>query len=227
MLSNRSTILLVIMAFVSFPACSDSGAPSPFAEESHGGTDADDQLVAYGIPDPLRKRTHDVTPQDVTAFGALRVQALQLITSDAPFALRDRSVRALLKENDAFALAHYVEQFAAVRMLQEALREDDNRNIEAIAFYSDILVENESPEADLLLGALTALAGRWTTDRIARAAASTIESGLLWTEKVCPGCNVRQGKAPDDTFAAEDPAVITKRTQIVSAVAGLQTLARP
>ncbi len=220
----KNLVLTVpLLALITVAACVDAPpfvADVPDDERAHV-----ESAIAYGsgagpLPDDVDAASHRIE------YARLRARLLEIVNRDEPFADRDRATRVMLTEYRSFPLAGYLRQFAAVNLLSEVL--DGHRPDEtgAIAYYTDALMDEGSPEAALIHRALQRLESQWSDERIRTSARSALENAVAWAEKVCAGCS------PDAKVAAGSMAVgrqdlIAKRAEVMSAALELQKLAGP
>jgi hypothetical protein len=87
----------------------------------------------------------------------------------------DRKIREVLEANVSAPQSFATEQIAASKMLTLRLFEGElsSDKREAIAYYTELLLKNEHPGADIIAEALQALDGKWSKQQISRAAART------------------------------------------------------
>ena len=137
--------------------------------------------VSYGMAPPSAENIPDfsgMTDSEKEAFFAAMHEAQIAITEAASRAETwgeaDGLVRRALAEalaSKANLPAYQVETLAATHMLNRAFsREASAAPTDDIAYYTDMLVRNDSPNAPLLSNALHALDGTWGAAKIRRAA---------------------------------------------------------
>lgn len=87
----------------------------------------------------------------------------------------DRAVRDILRSNSSSPHLYALEQVAASTMLGRWLLDGkmSPERKQAIGFYTERLIENNSPDAALVQRSLEALQGTWSPARIAQAAEQT------------------------------------------------------
>lgn len=71
------------------------------------------------------------------------------------------------------------EQFVAHRMLYLLLK-DQSASQETIAYYTDLLVQEKSPHADIIHEALGVLEGHWTEEQVKAATNKAIANAEAW-----------------------------------------------
>lgn len=102
-------------------------------------------------------------------------------------------------------------QMVASVMVQRHLDAEDP-DLDAVGRYTQMLLDDESPNAHLLVRALPALESTWGETRVAAAAEKGRTDATLWLDQTCPACNasaLRSGQ----TDMAQDAASGTRDTQ--------------
>lgn len=117
-----------------------------------------------------RKRNADQRHADFRAFE-------KAVSTAAGWKEADRRVRALLEESSP--VPHYRrEQVAADWMFKEWLLQDksSSKKQKAIAFYTNLMIENRNPQAQVIQPALQRLEGHWSESHIAEAAGTAFHA---------------------------------------------------
>ncbi|NNE46478.1 MAG: hypothetical protein HKN37_07445 [Rhodothermales bacterium] len=216
--------LIAMTCLMGSVACSDSVSLST----QTGDFAADDApsiaVTAFGVPDARPDPADQRSPEEQQIqYAELRAEVLAILSGPSSFTERDLRLREYLTNHRNFSLAHYLEQFAATRLLREATGTADQERIEAIDHHARVLLRNGSPEAKLILIALQQLCGTWSTDELQRAARISMERGLAWAEKVCSTCDARGQDIRMAPLA--DEMLERKREEIIAAATQLQELA--
>lgn len=108
----------------------------------------------------------------------------------------NREVREQIASIAQDPYAFELEQFAAHQMLSKYLLrgEEVPEKKDAIAYYTELLLRNEYPDAEIISNALEALEGKWTRSQIARAAAQTAKHAREYLKQnPCKPCLERAG----------------------------------
>ena len=217
--------LLVIATL--FAACQDSTSPV-------SGTDSD------AAPMLTDFSAHILAPEAFTG-GEISEEERAMI---AQFSVEDQIMMTqLIQEAGSWMDAHnemqkalrvssrlpdYVrEQRAAVFMLRAAGSLDELRDEEreGVAVYADLLAKHRSPEAALMVEALSLLDGYWTDDQIQVAAASSLEGANTFLENryYCDDCPASKTNAGGSEAIqhAQDAFI----TEILGSITQLSVLA--
>jgi hypothetical protein len=205
-------------------ACSDSVSLSTQTGDLVAVDAPPIAVTAFGVPETRTDPANERIPEEQQSqYAESRAEVLAIISSPSSFTERDRRLREYLADHRDFSLAHYLEQFAATRLLREATETVNPERIQAIDHYTRVLLRNGSPEAKLILIALQQLRGTWSRDELQRAARISMERGLVWTEKVCSTCDARSQDSRKAPLA--DEMLERKREEIIEAATQLQELA--
>ena len=119
-------------------------------------------------------------------------------------------INAILKENSINKFKYYLEQIIANKMLSIHLLSVDATydydRIEAVEFYTELLLKNNHPNAHIILDALEVLDGYWPYDRIIQAA----DDALLFAEEYLSKQNFREvaGMDKESTGLLKDKQMI-------------------
>lgn len=100
-------------------------------------------------------------------------------------------------DSDMEAPPYLREQMASVRMLETLFATEDRspEALEAIAYYTEFLVEHRTPEGGLLIHALKTLSATWAPEKVAAAAARGVEGVDAYLAKryYCEACTGKKG----------------------------------
>lgn len=164
----------LLASFLLLAGCDDTIAPKPAKT-----LDGINHTFASGIPEEAnppavaelppeeRRKLHRQFLNNMRAFRKAALSA-------SSWREADRRTRALLKESSPYA-QYMREQLAADWMLKRWLLEGDSspQKQEAVAFYTNLMLENQNPQAQIIQPALQQLKGKWSEKRIAKAASAT------------------------------------------------------
>ncbi len=143
------------------------------------------------------------------------VAIFQIIGNAADWQAAHASMKAYI-ESDTEAPPYLREQMASVRMLETLFATEDRspEALDAIAYYTEFLVEHRTPEGGLLIQALQTLEKTWTPEKAAAAAARGVEGVDAYLAKryYCEGCSGKKGGLSsvniESVQAAEDVFLI-------------------
>ena len=139
----------------------------------------------------------------------------------------DLAVREELTRFEEHPMRQKVEQLVAHTMLRERLlsTETSEEKLEAVGFYTRLLVDNDNPDAAVVLPALQALDGYWTGDEVASYAEKSSQLAEAWLDRnFCEEC-VTKGAGKNATTNEALDARQRRAYQIQSAVPELEALA--
>ena len=151
------------------PPSQEEGTPPPISDASMRG---------YGSPSQ-----ESLSPGgfDIEALADEMAKFDQKVASASNWKKAHQEVRDLLDASSS-APQFVREQAAAHAMFREYLNTDQWRKnfteekANVLGFYTQLLVENRSPESDLVSAGLQALRGHWSKQRIASAAETTLRA---------------------------------------------------
>lgn len=154
-----------------------------------------------------KKSAADITPEEIQEvqeaeqrIGVPRARMLAAILKSESWQEADREVRQILPTIADKPLAFRVEQSIANRMLKIRLLNDEpvGEKREAIAFYTELLLRNANPDAELVLQALTILEYSWARKEIAQAARQTAKAAREYLKSnPCKPCLEKVKLRPD------------------------------
>lgn len=224
-MNTRMSISAVMLLALVTAGCADSLSPTTGLNAADND-DRSEHLIAYGLADDATAVSPGTEGELFEEYGRLRAAAMDIVRGDQPLPVRDRELRALLSANHGFGLSHYLEQYASVQILREAIQHPGGTALETVDHFTGRLIDSASPEAELIHACLQRLTGHWDDDRVRLAAERTVERSLRWAEKVCSSCDA-PGRLPDAAKAIHLTNLDSKRRRIVEAAGHLQRLAGP
>lgn len=130
-----------------------------------------------------------------------KVRIMRAILKSKSWQETDRKVREELGSIAQDPYAFVLEQTSAHRMLSEHLLrgEEVSEKKEAVAYYTELLLRNEYPDAEVLSNALEALEGTWSPSQLARAATQTAKHTRDYLrQNPCEPCIEKSGMGPAD-----------------------------
>ena len=129
----------------------------------------------------LREEAHDATRR-----------AEEIIGQGSHWKEADIAVRRLLKEYSTHRMRQQIEQLAAHKMLTYWLLEEEQNQeqlLEALGFYTSLLIDNRNPDASIILPALQELDGYWQATQIASKAQEAHSLATAWLKRnPCEEC---------------------------------------
>lgn len=168
--------LSLVVSLIGLAGCDEENPPSQEADTPPPLTDA--SMRAYGNPTPgaftpgelsaesIQEETAKIDRRATTADGWKNaheeVKGLLEASSSVPKFLREQ----------AAAHAMFREYFSD----EEWRRDITEEKAEALGFYTGLLVENQSPESDLVYSGLQGLEGHWSEQQISGAARKTLQA---------------------------------------------------
>lgn len=198
LIALASTIVLTTLVGCEAQTSDPAPLEAPYAVE----------FSPAGTPAALLESTTEVERQEMfrrtvevmaSPIGPYEVAA-QMLRAAVPVQEKDPYVRELLDAHLGPEWT-YLRQTLAHPMLELHLRSETG-DIEAIARYASVLVETETPSADLLAQALPLLEEVWTADRRAEAARVAVAASEHWLQRVCVDCTAR--RATDGAVHADE-----------------------
>ncbi|WP_457652448.1 hypothetical protein [Rhodocaloribacter sp.] len=214
---------LLLLGTVLLAGCGEAIFESP-------GVEPEPTFNIFQAPDV---KLFEMSKAEVSAFfkanETVRQKGEQIIESAASWQDAHRELTELLqsKQGDATSPAR---QILAARMLEERLlpAPESEAKLQALSFYTTILLDAKNPDASILLPALRQLADHWSGEKIAEAVGATRERAQVYLdhnrnllERVegCAKCNAQKRatfKAPEGAEAAQ----VHRLAQIDAALAG-------
>lgn len=119
------------------------------------------------------------------------IRAEQLIDQSPGWQEADGAVRRLLKEYNTHPMRQQIEQLAAHKMLTHWLLEEERNQeqLEALGFYTALLIDNRNPDASIMLPALQKLDGYWEAKQVASKAQEAYALATAWLKRnPCEEC---------------------------------------
>ncbi len=215
------TLTLVIGAVAL--ACTEPDGTIVAGSPGQAGDETTVTLFGSAGIDPVsRNATEENHRAALTRYGEVRAAVIDAISAGGTAHEVEARVSNVVASSGVFVYRPYVEQYAACRLLEMWLSEDAPAYAH-IERHTSTLLRHSNPDASLLLPALTKLRDVWTEARIRAAARETIQRATRWSQKVCPDCHAKEVVGA----AGSSPAVSQKRTDVVSAIAALESLAGP
>jgi hypothetical protein len=175
----------------------------------------------------------EMSKAEVSAFfkanETVRQRGEQIIESAGDWQDAHRELADLLQSNQGDATSP-ARQIIAARMLEKKLlpAPESEAKLQALSFYTTILLEAENPDASILLPALRQLTDHWSGERLAEAVAATRERAQVYLDRNrnlldrvegCAKCSAQKRatfKAPKGAEAAQ----VHRLAQIDAALAG-------
>ena len=169
-------VFSLIVSAVGLTGCGEERPPSQ--EEGTPPPISDASMRGYGSPSQ-----ESLSPGgfDIEALADEMAKFDQKVASASNWKKAHQEVRDLLDASSS-APQFVREQAAAHAMFREYLNTDQWRKnfteekANVLGFYTQLLVENRSPESDLVSAGLQALRGHWSKQRIASAAETTLRA---------------------------------------------------
>lgn len=187
---------------------------------------------AAGIPEAIeqpsnrslaeRKQALEDFKADSKSFKALR--------NERSWREADRRARALLAMSSSVP-QHTRQQLAADCMLKHWLLDGKQTpdKQEALSFYTELMIRNRSPQAQILRLALERLEGAWPDDRIARSARIAADAarhhlednGVRVDENISRA--MKRGMSPEEAQTFDNSSSLLK-AQLLTAISELETM---
>ena len=145
---------------ISEPMAVTYSAPGSYVVPD-GDTQADAERYFEVVAEPL--------------FGVIQSYRTGAIPADE-FDEQARDIIASVKEEAFYPSAAQEVSHNALRYLMQ----DENADLDAIAWHTDILIKYRSPHADAISEALEALEGHWTDEEINKASEETVANAEAW-----------------------------------------------
>jgi hypothetical protein len=165
------SLSLFVAAFVVFAGCSsDPASVTETPERSNVNFSvrvvAPVELAATDSQDELAVRA--------AAMQSVIAQNLEVISESRDWERAHEGVVSLLGEPSEYP-TYIREQVAAAMMLRtELLENPSEKMLPAIAYYTQLLSDNQSPEADLMADALASLVGYWPESQVRSVAQTSV-----------------------------------------------------
>lgn len=178
------------------------------------GCSASDQEVptplSASMPAAFAINTHgdgDVAASREAMDVLMNVEARAAMTPRSSLADAEAGAQAALATSDGLSErgASELRQTLASTMIQRHLAAPAP-NMEAVGRYTQMLLEEDSPNAHLLARSLPALEPSWGEARVDAAAERTVAQATRYLSETCTSCNVaalRRGKEPLGEAGAE------------------------
>jgi len=169
-------ILCLTALVVGITGCDDPAQSSQEDPRSRPLTDA--SMRGFGNPPGKSLSPDDF---DIETLSGEMAAFDRKVASASNWKEAHRKVRDLLASPSS-APQFILEQSAAHAMFREYLATDrwhenlTEEKVEALGFYTNLLVDNRSPEGDLVYTGLKNLEGQWSERRIAEAADTTVRA---------------------------------------------------
>ena len=178
---DSRTIIYVVILFLSasivgLTGCDNPDRSSEEKPDSPPMTDA--SMRGYGSPPGDSLTPGNVDLEQISEESSTIAKAAGTAST---WTEAHQKVRSILSSSST--VPQFVrEQDAALVMFREYLNTDRWRDslsqekLEVLGFYTDLLVENRSPESELVYTGLRGLDGHWSDQRIIEAAETTIQA---------------------------------------------------
>ncbi len=153
----------------------------------------------------------------------IATETMGYLRLDVPIAEKHRKAYALLEAHTGPEW-YVLEQLISTIMVELLLRESEP-NVEALGYYTRLLVQTESPSADFIAEALIVLEGQWTPEDIATSARISTEAAVKWLNKPCPDCANKATYTSDQMNAGAQLGRQAKFTAVSGALSNLHRLA--
>ncbi len=121
----------------------------------------------------------------------------------ATWAEADAEVRRILAGIQEHPMRQRIEQMAAHAMLNHQLMKGETspQKLDAVGYYTDLLIDNRSPDASMIMPALAVLELHWPEDEIASRAQEAAALAEAWLARnpceECLGKNAQVGEIVD------------------------------
>lgn len=132
----------------------------------------------------------------------------------------DQRLRALLSAAESHPLASMLDQIAAHGMLRERLLKRPKGQEGRVAFYTDLLLARDHPDAALLAQAIGTLRGVWGAPRVEASAARARAAGEAYLNRWCGDGCVSRG--PDEDAGRLSAASETRMRAGLRALEGMR-----
>lgn len=221
--------LLVACFFAT--ACEQAAIPVE-APAQAVGTEAVVRTGHYSTPWVFDEQQMPKEERDALSTSALKatVAIFQIIGDAANWQEAHASMKDFIK-SDTETPSYLREQMASVRMLDRIFETSDRspEALDAIAYYTEFLVEHRTPEGGLLVQALRALEKTWSPEKVAEAAARGVEGMDAYFSKrfYCEGCSGKKGglsSVPIEGVAESDDAFLIQLEQARDQLKAMSTL---
>jgi len=212
---------LLLLGTLLLAGCSEIISESPSVEP-------EPSFHIFQAPDV---KLFEMSKAEVSAFfkanETVRQRGDEIIKSAGSWQDAHREMADLLqsKQGDAMSPAR---QILAARMLEERLLQapESEAKLQALSFYTSILLEARNPDASILLPALEQLKDHWSGEKVAEAVAATRERAQVYLDnnrsllarvEGCAKCSA-QNRA---SFEGAEAAQANRVAQIDAALAGV------
>lgn len=201
-MTSRSSLFYHVIVVISSIMATFTGCQTRTAQEPVPEREREINFVPIHTPDdknPLEGRNPSTLPSgELEAIQNEEVQSTlfsfkidSAITGAKNWEAADRVVRDRLEGIRNLRFAYKVEQVAANRMLSTWLLKGDRSDgkDQAVAFYTELLLRNNHPDAAVIGDALEILQKHWPKERISDAAAKTVRNAQAYLQKnPCKPC---------------------------------------
>lgn len=231
-----TTTFLLALVFILVGGCESSTDVDLVAADTHAASSQAIQFAPLGIPESARAVLAMLSPAENEVFkdsvrwasGTVGNAARAIIAKADRWQDADAGVRRRLAWHEK-KTAYFAEQKAAFFMLDQVLLQGEVtlERQAAIAFYTQMLLANESPDAAIQLRAIEALQGYWSAHEVRQAASLAIRNTEAWLDQ-----RAEAGKIGATALAGQPnrEALLDVRARrtvaIQDAVEALQKLAR-
>ena len=180
----------------------------------------------YGMPAAFYEQTTKEQRIDAgRAAAGAGIETMGYLRLNVPIAEKHRKAYALLKAHTGLEW-YSLQEMISTTMVELLLRETEP-NVEALGFYTRLLVQNENPNADFIAKALILLEGHWTPEDIAISARASTQAAVKWLNKTCPDCASKATYTSDQMQARAQLGHQAKFTAISEALNDLNRIANP
>lgn len=215
---NKIFLLLVICAVA---GCSDSSV-SPQGDENAAFRLPPDVGPArsYGAPGVIEGRVAwDDVMNDEIFFGHIDLMGKMdpsLMPKSVPTPDDLDGYRAFFAEHADNSSAYLVQQTLAFQILKKVEADLENPNATlATGYATELLIQNENPNADLIARSLERIDGTWSSSKIASAKETASAAGQSWAGSPCRGCAVSEGPLGGDRERAHRAEVLAAAEALV------------
>lgn len=221
---SKARLTASILLLLALNACEEATAPQTPEVTSPSA-------VVGAVPsDAVAPDYASMDPEEAAALADAAIAAHQAIQAAVVEATTwqeaDIAVRKELTSHPRVP-EYQLQQLASSYMLRQHLAPTwtapDDEALEATGFYTNLLVENESPDAPLLERSLSALEGYWSEGRLKNAAGASAKAASRWaaSRADCDGCSLDEALA-----SMPDSPGLALPEQTVSAIRALDRMAQ-
>lgn len=98
-------------------------------------------------------------------------------------------------------------------------------DLAAVSRYTQMLLDNESPNAHLLARSLPVLRGTWDEARVSTAAERGVADATVYLAKTCPACNAPTlARSQTETGQTAATGAVDQQRKIQDGIAALESL---